>query len=71
MQGPPKARVYGALRVQDGQALTQTARSWNTSGYLALLHTVEQTHPTGEFYLVADNLVSHSSGPVREWPGCT
>jgi len=59
--------VYGALRVRDGYALTQTARSRNTTGYLELLQTVDRTYPTGALYVIADNLASHSSGPIREW----
>jgi DDE superfamily endonuclease len=66
-RGLEKVWVYGALRVRDGQALTQTARSRNTNGYLELLQTVDRTYPTGDLYLVADNLASHSSGPIREW----
>ena len=59
--------MYGALRVRDGYALTQTARSRNTTGYLELLQTVDRTYPTGALYVIADNLASHSSGPIREW----
>jgi DDE superfamily endonuclease len=66
-QGPEKGWVYGALRIRDGQALTQTARSRNTSGYLEWLQTLDRTYPTGDLYLVADHLASHSSGPIREW----
>jgi hypothetical protein len=59
--------VYGALRVRDGQALTQTARSRNTTGYLDLLQTLDRTYPTGDLSLIADNLASHTSGPIRAW----
>lgn len=65
--GPQKVWVYGALRVRDGQALTQTARSRNTSGYLEFLQTLDRTYPTGDLYLIADNLASHASGPIRAW----
>ena len=47
--------------------MTQTAPSRNTSGYLALLQTLDQTYPRGDLYLVADNLASHTSGPIRDW----
>jgi hypothetical protein len=40
-RGPQKVWVYGALQVRDGQALTQTARARNTSGYLDLLQTLD------------------------------
>jgi hypothetical protein len=66
-RGPDKVWVYGALRVRDGQALTQTAAARNTAGYLALLTTLDRAYPQGDLYLVADNLASHSSGPVRDW----
>jgi DDE superfamily endonuclease len=66
-RGPQKVWVYGALRVRDGQALTLTAHSRNTSGYLDLLQTLDRSQPTGDLYLIADNLASHTSGPIREW----
>jgi hypothetical protein len=53
--------------VRDGRALTQTAPARNTAGYLELLRTLDQTYPQGDLYLVADNLASHSSGPIRDW----
>lgn len=53
--------------MRDGQALTQTASSRNTVGYLALLQALDQTYPQGDLYVVADNLASHSSGPIRDW----
>jgi hypothetical protein len=46
--------------------LCQAARSRNTAGYLDLLHTVDWTYPSGELYLIADNLASHTSGPIRD-----
>jgi hypothetical protein len=55
-RGPDKVWIYGALCVRNGQALTHTAPSRNTSGYLSLLHTLDQAYPQGNLYLVADNL---------------
>jgi hypothetical protein len=66
-RGLDKVWLYGALAVQDGQALTQTAPARNTTGYLALLKTLDGAYPHGDLYLVADNLASHSSAPVRDW----
>ena len=66
-RGPQKVWVYGALRVEDGQALTLTAPSRNTKGYLRLLEVVEEANPTGEIYLITDNLATHKSPPLREW----
>lgn len=59
--------MFGALRVRDGRTLTQTTASRNTAGYLELLQAVERANPTGDVYLIADNLSSHTSGPIRDW----
>jgi DDE superfamily endonuclease len=66
-RGTDKIWVYGALRVQEGQVLTQTAPARNTTGYLALLSAVAQANPTGDLYLIADNLSSHTSRPIQDW----
>ena len=66
-RGPEKTWVYGALRVRDGQTLTLTGPSRNTKGYLRLLEAVEKANPIGDIYLIADNLASHKSPPIREW----
>ncbi len=66
-RGTEKVWVYGALRVGDGHELTLTARSRDTAGYLRLLDAVAQENPTGELYLIADNLASHKSPPVMAW----
>jgi hypothetical protein len=65
--GRDKLWVYGALRVQDGQVLTQTALARNTTGYLALLTAVAQANPAADLYLIADNLSSHTSRPIQDW----
>jgi hypothetical protein len=70
-RGPEKVWVYGALRVREGKALTLTHRSRNTDeGYylLRLLKAVERENPSGELYLITDNLSSsHKSPPIRDW----
>lgn len=66
-RGTEKVWVYGALRVRDGHEVTLTARSRNTAGYLRLLDAVAQDNPTGDLYLIADNLASHKSSPVMAW----
>jgi DDE superfamily endonuclease len=53
--------------VSTGKALTLTAPARNTVGYLALLGASERAYPTGDLYLITDNLASHQSGPIREW----
>jgi hypothetical protein len=32
-----------------------------------LLEAVAQANPTGDLYLISDNLSSHKSPPIREW----
>ena len=66
-RGDDKAWVYGALGVRDGQTLTQTAPARNTAGYLTLLQALDRAYPTGELYLIADNLSSHTSAPIQAW----
>lgn len=66
-RGPDKVWVQGALCVRDGQVLTQTASGRNTTTYRAFLETIDYASPQGDLSLVADNLSSHSSGPIREW----
>ena len=66
-RGPRKVWIYGALSVHEGLALTQTAPARNTAGYLAFLQTRDRTYPTGDLYVIADNLASHTSGPIRDW----
>lgn len=58
---------YGALRVRDGQEITLTAPSRNAVGYLRLLEAIDHANPTGDLYIVTDNLFSHTSGPIQQW----
>ncbi len=67
-RGPEKVWVYGAApRVRDGQALTLTHRSRNTEGDPRLLKAVARANPSGDLYLITENLSSHKSPPIREW----
>jgi hypothetical protein len=59
--------VYGSLRPRDGRALTFTAPSRNTTGFLQLLDAIDAANPEGELYLITDHLSSHTNGPVRDW----
>ena len=71
-RGDAKVWVYGGLRVRDGHALTCTAPSRNTVGYLTLLTLLtrlDAANPEGELHLVSDNLSSHTSAPIQEWLG--
>jgi len=66
-RGPEKTWVYGALRVRDGKELTRCAASRNSKGYIALLADIEADNPTGDIYVITDNLSSHSSLETRTW----
>ena len=66
-RGLDKAWVYGALAIRTGQALTLTTLARNTTGYLQLLTQIAVAYPDGEIRLIADNLSSHTSAPVRDW----
>jgi DDE superfamily endonuclease len=64
---PEKTWVYGALRVRDGKELTRCAASRNSKGYIALLADIEADNPTGDLFIITDNLSSHSSLETRTW----
>jgi DDE superfamily endonuclease len=66
-RGPEKTWVYGALRVRDGKELTRCAASRNSKGYIALLADIEADNPTGDIFVITDNLSSHSSLETRTW----
>ena len=66
-RGPEKTWVYGALRVRDGQQVTMAAPSRNSVFYQQFLQLVEDANPTGDIYVVTDNLSSHNSLSTRTW----
>ncbi|MEU1510511.1 IS630 family transposase [Kitasatospora sp. NPDC005748] len=66
-RGPEKTWVYGGLRVRDGQQITMTASSRNSVFYQQFLQLVEDANPTGDIYVVTDNLSSHNSVSTRAW----
>lgn len=66
-RGPEKTWVYGGLRIRDGQEITYTAPSRNSTHYQRFLQLVEQANPTGDLYIVTDNLSSHDSKATRTW----
>jgi DDE superfamily endonuclease len=59
--------VYGALRVSDGQEVTMTAPSRNSTGYQRLLAAVETANPAGTIMVITDNLSGHTSRSTRTW----
>jgi transposase len=66
-RGPEKTWVYGALRIRDGKELTRCADSRNSKNYLALLTDIETDNPTGDIFIITDNLSSHNSLQTRTW----
>ncbi|MFC3577415.1 transposase [Streptomyces yaanensis] len=66
-RGPEKTWVYGAPRVRDGHEVTMTASSRNSAFYQQFLQKVEAANPTGDIYVVTDNLSSHNSLSTRTW----
>ncbi|MGX1915903.1 hypothetical protein ACWIID_45045 [Streptomyces phaeochromogenes] len=66
-RGPEKTWVYGGLRVRDGQQITMAASSRNSVFYQQFLQLVEDANPTGEIWIVTDNLSSHNSLSPRTW----
>jgi len=56
-----------ALRVRDGKELTRCAASRNSKGYMALLADIETDHPTGDIFIITDNLSSHDRLETRTW----
>jgi len=66
-RGEEKGWVYGALRVRDGKEITRCAASRNSKGYIALLTDIEAANPTGDIYVITDNLSSHNSAETRSW----
>ena len=66
-RGPEKTWVYGALRVRDGKELTRCAASRNSKNYIARLSDIEAQNPTGDIFIITDNLSSHNSLETRTW----
>ena len=67
LRGPEKTWIYGALRLRDGKELTRCAPARNSKNYIALLAEIEAANPTGDLYLITDNLSSHNSLETRTW----
>jgi hypothetical protein len=64
---PEKTWVYGALRVRDGKELTHCAASRNSKNSIELLKDIEADNPTGDMFIITDNLSSHYSLETRTW----
>jgi hypothetical protein len=66
-RGPEKTWVYGALRVRDGKELTRCVASRNSTNYITLLQDIEADNPTGDIFIITDNLSSHNSAQTCAW----
>jgi hypothetical protein len=66
-RGQEKVWVYGALRVCDGKEITRCAASRNSRNYIELLKDIDVANPTGDIFIIADNLSSHNSLETRTW----
>jgi DDE superfamily endonuclease len=53
--------------VRDGKVLTHCAASRNSKGYIASLADIEADNPSGDIFVITDNLSSHSSLETRTW----
>ncbi|WP_201364109.1 IS630 family transposase [Dictyobacter formicarum] len=66
-RGDDKVWIYGALRVRDGKEITRCAPSRNSKNYIELLKDIEADNPTGDIFIITDNLSSHNSLETRTW----
>ena len=67
-RGPEKTWVYGAFECAMAK-LTRCAASRNSKGYIASLIDIEADNPTGDIFIITDNLSSHNSlRPALGWP---
>ena len=65
---PKLLRVRAPQDKAEEQKVRKLANSRHApGGYLRLLEAVAQANPSGDLYLITDNLSSHKSPPIREW----
>jgi hypothetical protein len=62
-----KLWVLGALEPATGLVLTQTAYQRTRQEFLALLDAIVQQWPTGDLFLIVDNLSVHKTLDVQLW----
>jgi DDE superfamily endonuclease len=53
--------------VRDGKVLTRCAASRNSKGYIASLTDIAADNPTGDIFVITDNLSSHNSAETCAW----
>nr|WP_307813476.1 IS630 family transposase [Ktedonobacter sp. SOSP1-52] len=59
-RGDDKVWIYGALRVRDGKELTRCAATRHSKNSIELLKDIEADNPTGEIFIITDNLSSQA-----------
>lgn len=53
--------------MRDGKELTRCAPSRNSANYIELLKLIEKDNPSGDIFIITDNLSSHNSLETRTW----
>ncbi len=53
--------------MRDGKEVTRCAASRNSTNYISLLAAIEADNPTGDIFIITDNLSSHNSAQTRSW----
>ena len=53
--------------MRDGKVLTRCAASRNSKGYIASLTDIAADNPTGDIFVITDNLSSHNSAETCAW----
>jgi transposase len=53
--------------VRDGKERTRCVASRNSANYIELLKDIEADNPTGDIFIITDNLSSHTSAQTRAW----
>ena len=53
--------------MRDGKELIRCAPSRTSTNSIALLEQIEADNPTGDMFIITDNLSSHNSAQTRAW----
>ena len=67
-RGPESCNLTERYGCAMGKELTRCAASRNSKEYIALLADIEADNPTGDIFIITDNLSSHNSLETRTWP---
>jgi len=59
--------LWSGCLVRDGKEITRCAAACNSQNYIELLKDSEGDNPTGDIFMVTDNLSSHNSLETRTW----